>query len=402
MQQSVVLSDANSTESKRSALPFEVVALALVLTVPLLLYRSLGTGTLAGFGGDWEQMAIARSLASGHGFSNPFGYVTGPTAVCAPIHPGMLAVILHFWGDRPVAAVPSLLAEVAIQSLCIVLLLRIAVAAFSSWIPGALAALAMLLATRPVPQWETSSAWLALEAVFLCAQLGIRSGWTGAVMGLGWLVSPALAPASLSIVWLLRGRRYVMISAALAVVVILPWTARNWVALHAPIFLRDNFGLELFLSNNDLAGPAQEDAEAERYGLWHPGSNAAVAADLARAGEPKYFGRLQAEALDWIRNHPIRFLRLTAGRVWLWWASGWLLATISLLGFWGLWLNRRNATGKAAAAGLLLFSVPYCVIQFNPRYTYPALWIAALMAGDVCLRTCQLLRQEKAREPALG
>ena len=406
MQQSVVSSGANLNEKKRSTLPFEVVAQTLAFTVPLLLYRSLGAGTLAAFGSGWEQMAIARSLAAGHGFSNPFGYVTGPTAVCAPVHPGMLAVILHFWGDRPMAVIPSLLAEVAIQSIGVVVLLRIAVAAFSSWIPGALAAFAILLTTRPFPQWETSSAWLAFEVLFLCAQLGIRSRSTGAIMGLGWLVSPALAPASFAIVWLLRGRKYVTTSAAVAVVVILPWSVRNWAVLRAPIFLRDNFGLELFLSNNDLAGPTQEDAEAERYGLWHPGNNADVAADVARAGEPKYFGHLQSEAVDWIRNHPGRFLRLTAARVWLWWASSWPVAGISLLSFVGLWLNRRSTVGRAATAGLLLFPVPYYVIQFNPRYTYPILWIAALMAGDACFQLVQRFTQEKASnassEPGLS
>jgi hypothetical protein len=395
MRQLGVLSGTHLAERNRSALPYEVLALALAITVPVLLYRSLGAGSQAAFGGDWEQMAIARSLAAGHGFANPFGYITGPTAVCAPIHPGILAAILFFWGDRPAAAIPSLIAEVAIQSICVVLLLRIAVAAFSSWIPGAIAAFAMLLCTRPVPQWETSTAWLALEAVFLCAQVGIRSGWTGAIMGLGWLVSPALAPASLAIVWLLRGRKYVMASAAIAVVVIVPWAVRNWMVLRAPVFVRDNFGLELFLSNNDLAGPQQEDAEAERYGLWHPGSNAAVAAELARAGEPEYFGRLQSEAWHWIRRRPARFLRLAVARIRLWWASSWLVAGISLLGFAGLWMNRGSTTGRAVAAALLLFPLPYYVIQFNPRYTYPVLWIAALMAGDACFRLVGRFGQAK-------
>ena len=358
----------------------------MAVTVPILLWRILRVGSGAAFGANWEQMAIARSLAAGRGFANPFGYPTGPTAVCAPAHPALLAAILSLWGDRPAAAIPSLLVEVAIQSVCMVLLLRISIAAFSSWIPGVIAAFAMLLFTRPVPQWESSMAWLALEAVFLCVLLGVRSGWTGTLVGLSWLVSPALAPASLGAVWLLRGRRYVVASAAVAIIIILPWTVRNWTVLRAPIFLRDNFGLELFLSNNDLAGPAQEDAEAERYTLWHPGLNPAIAAELARVGEPVFFGRLQSEALRWIQHHPARFLELAAARIRLWWASSWLVAGISLLGLAGLWMNRRTSAGRAAALGLLLFPLPYYVIQYNARYTYPILWLGALMAGDACYR----------------
>jgi len=250
----------------------------------------------------------------------------------------------------------------------------------------------LLLCTWPLPQWESSTAWLAFEAVFLCALVGERWGWTGAVMGLGWLVSPVLGPASLAVAWLIRGRKYLIASVGIAMIVVAPWATRNWLVMRAPIFLRDNFGLELFLSNNDLAGTREEDAEAERYQRWHPGSNPAVAAELTRVGEPEYFGRLQSEAFSWIRRNPGRFLQLTVARIWMWWASSWLVAGISLLAFAGLWIHRRSAAGKAAIAGLLIFPLPYYVIQFDPRYAYPVLWLTALMAGDVCFRLARRLR----------
>jgi len=386
MQQSGVLTGTTPLARKRLAVPREVLALVIVIVVPVLLYRSIGPGSRAAFGPNYEQMAIARSLVAGNGFANPFGYTTGPTAAYTPVHPLMLAAILFMQGDRPAAALALVLTEVAIQTLSVVLLLYIAAAAFATWVPGAIAACGVLLCTWPLPQWESSTAWLAFEAVFLCALVGVRWGWTGAVMGLGWLVSPALGPATLAAVWLIRGRKYLTASAAIAVIVIAPWAARNWIVLRAPIFLRDNFGLELFLSNNDLAGTREVDAEAERYQRWHPGSNAAVAAELARVGEPEYFGRMQAEAVAWIRRHPARFLQLAMARIWMWWASSGLVAGISLLAFAGLWINRRTTAGKAALAGLLIFPVPYYLIQFNPRYTYPVLWLAALMAGDACFR----------------
>ena len=381
---------------KRVAIPREVLVLATIVTVLILVYRSVGPGSHAAFGANYEQMAIARSVVAGHGFANPFGHTTGPTAVCTPVHPLMLAAILYLLGDRPSTGFVSVLAEVAIQTLGVVMLLYIAEAAFASWIPGAIAACGVLLCTWPLPQWESSTAWLAFEGVFLCALAGVRWSWTGAVMGLGWLVSPALGPASLGVVWLLRGRKYVVASAAIAMIVIAPWAMRNWLVFRAPIFLRDNFGLELFLSNNDLAGTREEDAEAERYQRWHPGSNAAVAAELARVGEPEYFRRLQSEALRWIGRHPARFLQLAIARIWMWWASSWLVAGISLLAFVGLWINRRRTAGNAALAGLLVFPVPYYVIQFNPRYTYPVFWLAALMAGDVCFRIFRRFAPSKA------
>jgi len=100
--------------------------------------------------------------------------------------------------------------------------------------------------------------------------------------------------------------------------------------------------------------------------------------------------------VGWIRGHPARFLQLAIARIGMWWASSWLVAGISLLAFVGLWINRRATVGHAALAGLLIFPIPYYVIQFNPRYTYPVLWLAALMAGDVCFRLLRRFVPAKA------
>jgi hypothetical protein len=100
--------------------------------------------------------------------------------------------------------------------------------------------------------------------------------------------------------------------------------------------------------------------------------------------------------VDWMRSHPVRFRRLTLARIWMWWTSSWLVAGMSLLAFVSLWINRRSTAGKAAFAGLLLFPLPYYVIQFDPRYAYPVLWLAALMAGDVCFRLLRRFVPAKA------
>ena len=68
-----------------------------------------------------------------------------------------------------------------------------------------------------------------------------------------------------------------------------------------------------------------------------------------------------------------------------------------LLAFAGLRINRRTTAGKAALAGLLIFPVLYYLIQFNPRYTYPMLWLDALMAGDACFRLLRRFAPATAR-----
>ena len=168
-----------------------------------------------------------------------------------------------------------------------------------------------------------------------------------------------------------------------AAIIVAPWILRNWVTFHQPVFLRDNFGLELLVSNNDVAQPTH-DASAQSFQLVHPTQNASITAELRREGEPQYFHRLQSEAIDWIRAHPKRFLELTAARIVLWWTSNWVIAAVNLLGLIGVWLNRAKPLGRAAAVGLALYPLPYYVMQFDPRYAWPIVWIAALMAGYTC------------------
>jgi hypothetical protein len=310
----------------------------------------------------------------------------------------MLAVILSLWGSRPTAVIVAILVEAAIQTAAVVLLLRISFAAFSSWIPGAAAGAAMLAMTFPLPQWENASTWLALESIFLCALVWRKAAWTGLVLGIGWLVSPSLIPASVAAVALLRGLKYTRTSAAVAVLVVAPWMVRNWITFHQPVFLRDNFGLELLVSNNDRAEP-RHSAEFESFQLLHPSQNSAIVGELGRIGEPRYFSGLQSAAIEWIRTHPRQFLRLTGARIVLWWTSNWLIAGVNLIGLTGIWLSRANPLGRAAAACLLLYPLPYYVIQFDPRYAWPVLWLAALMAGYACLFVIRRLDRRQLHAP---
>ncbi len=380
----------------RLAVPREVLALVIIFTVLILIYRSVGPGSKTAFGGNYEHMAIARSVVNGYGFANPFGYTTGPTAAYTPVHPLMVAAILFLLGNRPPAALALVLTEVAIQTACVVLLLYIAAAAFASWIPGAIAAGALLLCTWPLPQWESSTVWLAFEAVFLCALMEVPWGWTGAVMGLGWLVSPALGPASLAVVWLLRGRKYLIASVAIAMIVIAPWAARNWLVMRAPIFCATISAWSCSSRTTIWRGRARTTPRRSAISDGIPAATQRWRRIWRESESRNYFSRMQSEALDWMRSHPARFLQLTIARIWMWWASSWVVAAISLLAFVGLWFNRRTTAGKAALAGLLIFPLPYYVIQFNPRYAYPVLWLAALMAGDVCFRLVRRVVPAKA------
>jgi hypothetical protein len=299
------------------------------------------------------------------------------------VYPAILAALFWIFGATGKFVLAAILLDTIVQAACLTLLLQISARCFSTWVPGAIGAGLFIVCSHPVPQWENWLACLGMEAVVAGALAALSSTVGGIITGIAWLISPPLIPASIAAMFFLRGFKRTCASAAVAILCVSPWIIRNAVVFHAPVFLRDDFGLQLYISNNDLARPEQ----AARLG--HPSQNPSVAADLIRFGEPAYFDSLRSNAVQWIRDHPGQFLRLTGGRIRLWWTSSWFAAVLNLLALSGIWLARRERIGKAAAAAILLFPAPYYLVQFEARYTYPVLWASALMAGYAAVRlTC--------------
>ena len=84
----------------RASLPW-IVVIAFVLRLCWIVightYRFKTTDNNFSFG--WEMGRIAASIASGHGFSNPFGPPTGPTAWEPPLYPYQVAAVFHIFGS---------------------------------------------------------------------------------------------------------------------------------------------------------------------------------------------------------------------------------------------------------------------------------------------------------------
>src|SRR5579864_603529 len=76
---------------------FWVVTIALALRVGWILightYKFKAADDNFGFG--WEMGRIGASVASGQGFSSPFGPTTGPTAWEPPLYPYLIAGVFH-------------------------------------------------------------------------------------------------------------------------------------------------------------------------------------------------------------------------------------------------------------------------------------------------------------------
>jgi len=80
--------------------PYLIAGVALLLRFGWILlghtYRFKSTDANFGFG--WEMGRIGASLASGHGFSNPFDTQTGPTAWEPPLYPYLTARVFGVFG----------------------------------------------------------------------------------------------------------------------------------------------------------------------------------------------------------------------------------------------------------------------------------------------------------------
>src|SRR4029077_11841261 len=77
-----------------------VVVIAFCLRVGWIIvghtYRFKSTDNSFGFG--WEMGRIGAAIASGQGFSNPFGSSTGPTAWESPLYPYLIAGVFRLFG----------------------------------------------------------------------------------------------------------------------------------------------------------------------------------------------------------------------------------------------------------------------------------------------------------------
>ena len=298
-----------------------ILAGFVVRVLYILLAHSYRFRTNDGnFSFGWEIGRLAYSVATGRGFSSPFGGETGPSAWTAPLYVYIVALAFRLFGTYTHAAAIALL---TFNSLCGALtcwpIVRIArrvfnerVAFWSGWI-WALFPYMIYWAVRWV--WETSLSALVLTLlVMLTLEMeGDRRllSWFG--YGLLWGVEALSNPAALmflpfSGLWLAYGlyrRRLgfvlpVLVSAAVFWLTLMPWLVRNYEVFHKPVFVRDNVGVEFRCGNNPLA-------EGLWVGMYHPTQNPLLFERYKQLGEADYSIEQSHLAKQWIEEHPRKF-----------------------------------------------------------------------------------------------
>jgi 4-amino-4-deoxy-L-arabinose transferase-like glycosyltransferase len=377
-----------------------------------------------------ETGRLARSLASGQGFSSPFHGLTGPTAFQAPLFPYLLAGIFRLFGIYTDSSAFVILALNSLFSALTCLTVfdigeRIfgrTVANLAGW-TWAFLPTAVIFSVRRVELVPLLA--LLLSSILLVSlhleQSSRRRSWLffGLLCGLCALCNPvviAVLPFLWGWLWYRRrgqGARsaaLVGICALAFLACVAPWVARNYLVFHRFIPFRANFGLELHVGNN-----------AEAFGApvstLHPAYNAAELEDYRRLGEVAYMAEKKREALQYIRQHLGSFARLTLLRIAYWWSSNWQIrgtgrgAEWAAAGIWfgfalenflallGLILALRSGKKEAMPFAMLLIFYPllYYVVFYQLRYRHP-LEPALVLLGVYALQ--RIFSREPAEAPA--
>lgn len=382
--------------------PLAISGTALALRIGWIVightYRFKTSDDNFSFG--WEMGRIAASLASGHGFSSPFGPATGPTAWEPPLYPYLTAGVFMVFGIYSKASAFVLLALNSVFSAltCIPIFLiarrifseKVAIGSAWAW---ALLPNIIFWCTRAV--WETSLSALLLAVIFwLALTLDERDGWLpwfefGLLWGIVALNSTSLLsflPAAGVWAWYRRSQRRkrslagVVVASLVFFACIAPWLARNYQTFGRFIFIRDNFGAELRLGNGNGADGTLMlylDAPHDSYAMRQ----------YQTLGELGYIAMRKQQALAYIKADYGRFLGLCFRRFVCFWAAppkdtepAWLgtvknslFLASSILMFWGLGraLRQRRPGAWLCFWLVLLYPAVYYVVYAIPRYRHP-------------------------------
>jgi 4-amino-4-deoxy-L-arabinose transferase-like glycosyltransferase len=313
-----------------------VVALVLRLAAVAFLFQQQLNPRRDHWPFGYETGRIARSIASGQGFSNPLFGNTAPTAWMTPVYPYLLAGVFKLFGIySKSSAVVILSLNSLFSALTCLPVFFIARKSFGDRVAGragltwAFFPYAIYLSADWI--WESSLTTLLLSLLFLISLRLERStrlaAWVG--FGLLWGLAALTSPVVLSVLpflggWVCyrlyrQGQRWGLPAAAAGlslVAVVTPWFVRNYRTFHEFIPFRDSFGLMLYLGNSgdtshwapDWVNPSTSDIELE---------------ELNRLGELSYVTHKQRQACAFIRSHPGWFAWVTLRRIVYTWTGFW-------------------------------------------------------------------------------
>jgi hypothetical protein len=322
---------------RRLALPL-LIALALRLVVVTFLYTDQLNPRRDHWPFGYETGRLARAIASGRGFSDPFFAETGPSAISGPVYPYLLAGVFKVFG---IYTATSAIIALSLNSLfsaltCVPVFLlaresfgeRVGMLATWAW---AFFPHAILFAADRI--WETCLTTLLVSLLVVLAMYLGRTvrppAWIG--FGLLWGVAALTSPAALSLMPFLAGwacyrlhrrgekwRGPAMAAALAFVLTLLPWGVRNYRTFHRVIPVRDNFWQLVWECNHG-------DTSLYPVVPGNPSTSEAEVNEFNRLGEIQYMAAKRRGAETFIASHPGWVVLVTLRRIAFTWTGAWSL-----------------------------------------------------------------------------
>jgi hypothetical protein len=361
-----------------------------------------------------EYYHIARSLAGGEGFANPFPARTGPTAWMPPVLPALMAAVL--WatgGDREALMAAMVFLQVYALLLTGLLVLALAWQTMrrgSVWLALGIF-LAALLADFHLCFQLTHDSGIMLLALDLvvagfCWLQPLGGRWAaaawGALGGLCALVNPIVGAVwgALSLVPAARQRAWRRLGVALLVagLVLAPWTVRNYLVLGRLVPVKSNLAYELYQSQC-----LQPDGLIQLTTFsTHPNATLGVERiEYKAVGEMAFLDHKRRQFWEAVRADPQEFVDRVACRflgVTLWYVPFnrthvlerpvvlWLSRALYPLPFLALLLLAGTAPWRpleraqwSAIAVYALYLLPYVAASYYERYGLPLLGVKVLL-----------------------
>jgi hypothetical protein len=382
-----------------------------------------------------ENYNIARSLRDGDGFANPFAARTGPTAWMPPILPAVLASLLWLFADNRDAVVSVVVfLQVNVLIITSILITRL-IRKTAQKIPvGVVLAVVFLEILRDFTFWfqMTQDCWLVLLAVDMllfgfCGgrsiKTGLRSAGWGVLGGISALVSPVVGLVWVTLTAALgigqRAWRRLGIALAVAVIVLVPWTVRNYRVFGRMIPVKSNLAYELYQSQCLVPDGVLQGAGFARhpYCAVNPEGR-----EFVSLGETAFLDHKWDQFRESVRTDPAEFLKRLGNRfvaATLWYKPGEMAAEAEQP--WIVVLTRCIHPLPFVAAVVLLASakwrplrteewcvialyapylVPYIAISYWERYAAPLLALKVLLILWASARVLDYLRARPANASA--
>lgn len=362
----------------------------------------------------WEMGRIARALATGYGYADPFVGHTGPTAWTPPIFPLLLAGIFKLFGVYTALSAWIILTIDSVFSAAAALFLyEVAarcynqrVAKWSGWMwalyPAALQyaihwvwemsltvmlftwVLALALRMRGIgedePREATARQWLGFGLLWGCIALSNSTVLLFLpICGL-WILFPSKKPLALRQLGKTLGN--VALASVVFLAILGAWEARNFNAFHKFIPIRGNMGAEMFAGSgpgsNGFAFMAtlpleERNPETIRY---------------RTLGEVEYTRQQGEKWHAYMQTHHAHYIAISLKRFYFFWAgvphptdrhpAAEVVRELdycffSITGLLGLLLSLKN---RVAASGLIAWSfvllpLTYYFVTVAARFRHP-------------------------------